>query len=253
MSFNPVFTDTGRAAAATDNGRGLHTQIAAVGLGSAQYAIRDDAGAALETAAAATALQNEMLRLPIYAGGDTVPSQIKVVAEVPPANTTDDQFFIGEIGFYDDNGVLIALWSDLNNNLGYRGDLVGWYLSLTLSWVDLPGDQFTVEVLNGPLSEQIIITSQLSEKVRIAVETAGIDYNPNDPSQLAQAIDNPSSTSQSSEASPLPLLALLTGDVKNKTRILLHESRLSQLEQQQVRNIKTTEGNNNVSNSNSNL
>jgi len=246
MSFRPVFTDAGRVAAAIDNGKGLRTQISAVALGDAQYAIRDDAGVPADTATAATALQNEVLRLPVYAGGDPIPGQINVVAEVPAALPDEQQFFIGEIGFYDDNGVLIALWSDSTQNMGYRGDLMGWYLSLTLAWIDLPSDQFTVQVLNGPLSEQIIYTAQINAQIKVAVESAGMVYNRQDSSQLAAAIGDGSSAD-----SMLALLSLVTADIKNKTHILQHESRLSQTDQLlypllNSNQNQTTTGNNNA-------
>lgn len=190
MSFNPVFTDAGRQAATIDNGKGLQTRIAEIALGGAQYAIRDDAGIPTAVALEATALQNEQLRLPVLAGGDPIPGQINIIAEVPAATAGAPQFFIGEIGFYDDDGVLIAIWSDDTHSMGYRGDLVSWYLNLVLSWVDLPADQFTVQVMDGPLSEHVLLANQLTAQIRKAVEADGVAFDLRKPQQLADAIGN---------------------------------------------------------------
>ena len=192
--FNPVFTDAGRIAAAADNGQGLSTTITHVVLGSGRYAVRDDAGLPLSEGLNATALQDEQLRVPVYSGGSPGPGQLNLVAEITKATGDDPTFYISEVGFLDANGVLVCVWSHSSKNLGYRGDLGNWYLSLGLAWVDLPGDQFTVEVQNAPLAEQSLRLAQLTAQVKHAVESSDINYDPLDNSQLAAAMENTSNS-----------------------------------------------------------
>ena len=187
--FNPVFTDIGRTVAADDSVQGLKTVITHVAFGDAKYAVRDANGVALDVAASATALQSERWRTVAEAGGSPSPGVLNLVAEVTKAADTEPQFFISEVGFFNADGVLIAVWSSDTVNLGYRGDLAAWYLSLGLAWFDLPGDMFTVEVLNAPLSQQMLGQARLRNQVSDLVESSGLLYEPDDPRSLTAAID----------------------------------------------------------------
>lgn len=186
--FNPVFTDVGRTAAADDTGQGLQTIITHVVMGDGKYSVRDAEGVALNLASSATALQNELLRAEVYSGGSPSPGALNLVAEVSKAIDSDPQFFISEVGFLNDDGILVAIWSSDLMNLGFRGDIMTWYLSLGLVWVDLPGEMFTVQVQNGPLAQQMLMQARLRNQVSDFVTSAGIDYDDQDETAVTRAI-----------------------------------------------------------------
>ena len=187
--FHPVFTDAGRAAAADDTGQGLKTLITHVVMGDGKYAVRDANGLATDAGLEATALQNELLRVPVYTGGSPSAGMLNLTAQVTKAGLSDPKFYISEVGFLDADGVLLAVWSSASANLGYRGDVMTWYLSLGLAWVDLPGDQFAVQVQNGPLAQQTLLQAQLRGQVADFVSQSGVEYLDDDMTALSRAMD----------------------------------------------------------------
>jgi len=188
--FNPVFTDTGRQATEAANGQGLSLQITHVALGDAKYDVRDGDGTARDVALSATDLQSQKLKVPIYSGGSPEPGSLLLSAEIPPADGQDDPtFYISEVGFLAEDGTLVAVWSSSQNNLGYRSDLGSWYLSLGMSWVDMPADAIDVSVQNAPLSEQTVKLERVSEQLKTLIEGAGYSYDPADADALAKAVD----------------------------------------------------------------
>jgi hypothetical protein len=187
--FNPVFTDAGRASIADATGQGLSAVITEVALGTGQYAVRDAEGAPTDAALDATALQAEQMRVPVYSGGSAAPGSLQLTAQIPAAGDGEPTFYIQEVGLIDADGTLIAIWSDAQNNLGYRSDLGDWHLSLGISWVDMPSDAVTVSVQNAPLAEQSTKQAQMTAQIQKAVEGAGYAWNPADDQALATAID----------------------------------------------------------------
>ena len=186
--FSPVFTDAGRAAIADSTGRGLSSIITHIALGAGQYAVRAENDTPVAAALARTALLDERLRVPVSAGDNPAPGSIALLAEIPAATGKAGEFFINEIGLIDDKGVLVALWSDAANNLGFRGQLGGWSLSLTLAWVDMPASSIAVNVQTAPLSRQLAAQARITAQIRAMVEGAGLTYDAGDAEQLDAAI-----------------------------------------------------------------
>ena len=190
MAFNPVFTDIGRQATEAANGQGLALQITHVVLGDAKYDVRDGDGKARDVALSATDLQSQKLKVPVYSGGSPQPGSLLLSAEIPPAEgDSDPTFYISEVGFLAEDGTLVAVWSDSENNLGYRSQLGSWFLSLGMSWVDMPADALSVAVQNTPVSEQTVKLERVQAQVKKLIEGAGVSWDPSDADALAQAVD----------------------------------------------------------------
>lgn len=185
----PVMTDAGRAAIAAADGLGLSARITQVALGSGRYAVRAVDGSPTATALAATALTNERLRVQCYAGGSPEPGSLLIVAQVPQAATVGEEFYISEVGFFDQNGTLLVVWSDLSASMGQRGSLAPWNLSLSFAWRDMPSSAITVQVINAAFSDQLIRTARLEAQAKRVAEEAGVPYSGADPLALSAAID----------------------------------------------------------------
>lgn len=188
-SWFPVMTDAGRAAIQAADGLGLSARITHVALGTGRYAIRGADGTPTQIALAATALTTERLRVQCYAGGSVEPGSLLIVAQVPQAANEGDAFWISEIGFFDESGTLLVIWSDLTNSMGQRGTLAPWNLSLSFSWQDMPSGAITVNTVNAAFSDQLLRTARLQAQVQRAAQEAGVTYYADDPMVLSDTIE----------------------------------------------------------------
>lgn len=185
----PVMTDAGRSAIASADGQGLATKITHVVLGTGKYAVRDAGGIPTDVALEATALQNERLRLPVYAGGSPTPGALLIIAQVAAAASAADEFNITEVGFLDAAGTLLVVWSDTSLSLGYRSQTGAWNLQLGWAWRDMPADAITVSVVNAPLSDQLVRLAQDRALLATAVSESGLVFDPSDATALSRAIE----------------------------------------------------------------
>lgn len=190
LQLKPVFTTAGLAAMQAVHRQGLAVKISHVALGDALYDIRDLAGTPLETARAMVALQHEQLRVPVGPLSSTQANQVVVQAEV---SAGDPPFWIGEVGFVTDTGVLLAVWSAGTGPLGWRSVDVPWLIKFVLAWTDLPANSISVVMPEdgAALTALAISIGRLEGKVRHTVEVGGgLEYDEVNNTQLTEAIGN---------------------------------------------------------------
>lgn len=175
-TITPLFTDAGLAAVASATGAGLQAEIAEIAVGDAAYA----------PGASATALQSERARVSVSAGGATGPQEVLVEAMVPAGAP---EFWIREVGFFLADGTLLAVWSDPEQTLGWRGGLAPWFFKFLLAWTSLPANSITV-TFNGDAGHAALSLdlAQAEAKVIHTVEASGQTWSETDNAQLTQAI-----------------------------------------------------------------
>jgi len=176
VTIKPLFTDAGLAAIENATGNGLQATIAEIAIGDAGYA----------PGTSAVGLQNELVRVNCSAGGAVGPQEVLLEAQVPAAAP---EFFVREIGFFLDDGTLLALWSDVSQVLGYRSALSPWFFKFVLKWSTLPVDSITVS-FNGDAAQAALAldVGQTEAKIQHTVESEGMTWDPADNSLLTQAI-----------------------------------------------------------------
>ncbi|WP_417842030.1 phage tail protein [Terasakiella sp.] len=177
VSLTPILTAAGLAAVSNADGNGLQAIIAEIAVGDAGY----------EPDGTETGLQNELARVDCSAGGAISPNSVLVEAMIAAGAPS---FFIREIGFFLDDGTLLAVWSSEGQTVGYRSDLAPWFFKFVLGWESLPTDAITVN-FNGDaqLAAMSLDLTLLEGKVRHTVESAGIDWDDQDDTQLTAAIN----------------------------------------------------------------
>jgi len=175
-TITPLFTDAGLAAVASATGAGLAAEIAEIAIGDSGYA----------PGASSTALQSERARVSVSAGGTTGPHEVLVEAMVPEGAP---EFWIREVGFFLADGTLLALWSDPEKNLGWRGELAPWFFKFLLGWTSLPANAITV-TFDGDAGQAALSLdlAQVEAKLVHAVEDSGQDWDDGDNTQLTAAI-----------------------------------------------------------------
>lgn len=141
-TLTPTFTAVGNAAIAAANGLGIQVQIAEVGIGTGAYDPTGDE----------TALQAEISRAAVVAGGPAGERAVNVRAAVP---NVASGVSVAEIGFFDPNGVLIAVWSRSTGPLFIGDGELDLLLDLTLSWDHAPDGIITVQITD--LTAQALI------------------------------------------------------------------------------------------------
>lgn len=171
VNWKPVFTSAGLAAIQAAHGQGVAVKISHVALGSGVHQVRNLDGLPSDAARALTALMDEQVRVPVGPLSTTSDFQIAVQAELAGA---EPAFWIGEVGFITDTGVLLAVWSDAGG-LGFRNPDVPWLFKFVLSWSDLPAQSITVVMPEGEaaLSQLSAELGYLRGKVRHTVEVGG--------------------------------------------------------------------------------
>ncbi len=187
LDLLPVFTSAGLAAIQAAHQQGMAVKVTHIALGDAGAAIRDGDGLPLASARAMTELGNERVRVALAAGGDLSPNQVLLLAEVPAGAP---EFWVAEVGFITDAGVLLAVWASDVTNLGWRGAVTPWVFRFVLAWSDLPPNAITIES-NGDaaLNAWALDQGRLKEKVRHTVEQSGQAWSDVDPAQLTAALN----------------------------------------------------------------
>jgi hypothetical protein len=122
-------TDAGLARALAADTQGIKLKIASVGLGDGAY---DPAAA---PGRARTALKHEVVRVPIASSRNNVATrQLDISAIAQGA----EEFWVREVGFYDDAGTLVFFWSDATRALGYKSAPSRFLLGLSLVLTEVP-------------------------------------------------------------------------------------------------------------------
>jgi hypothetical protein len=183
----PVFTASGLAAIQAAHQQGMAVKVTHIALGDVGRAVRDGDGLPTVGARAMVALGNERVRVAVNAGGDDSPTSVAMLAEVPAGAP---EFWVKEVGFITDTGVLLAVWSSATTNLGWRGAITPWVFRFVLAWTDLPPNAITIDY-NGSaaLSAWTLDQARLKAKVRHTVETSGQTWDDLNAAQLTEALN----------------------------------------------------------------
>lgn len=186
LALLPAFTSAGLAAIAAAHGQGLSLKITHLAFGDTAYDVRDGNGVPLAAARARVALENERVRVAVAAGNAVTANSILVVGEVPAAAP---EFWIKEVGFFGEDGTLVAVWSAADQSLGWRGANAPWLFKFVLSWSDLPPNAITV-VFDGDAALSALATdmARIDAKVHHTVVTGGIAWDDMEETQLTEAI-----------------------------------------------------------------
>jgi hypothetical protein len=180
IALNLQLTADGLAAVAAAHGMGVAAKITHVALGDATGA------AGYVPDGTETELVNERVRVELEAGGALGPRQVLLQGTVPAGG---DQFFIREMGYFLEDGTLLAIWSAPADVLGWVGGETPWFFKLIFAWAALPDGAVTV-IFNGDAGDAAMALdlAQLEAKVRHTVEAAGVVWADLTASQLTDAI-----------------------------------------------------------------
>ena len=160
----PVITNVGLAAIANAKGSGLLATIAAIGVGTGA------GGKGYAPSNQATALQSEVLRVPLLSGSRLDPAGFRVQARIP-SSSTPASYIIQEVGFYLDTGVLLALWSSTAFPLAAKTGLADVDLAFDLLLEQLPVESMAISVLEPDVPDTTgVLAELLAGQARIFVE-----------------------------------------------------------------------------------
>ncbi|MFN4295165.1 MAG: phage tail protein [Thermoflexales bacterium] len=134
----PTITEAGLIALWNAQSTGLAAEITHVALGDAAY----------QPEQSATALRAEKARYTVADGELLSPSRIHLTALADgPA-----EFWVREVGFFLDNGVLFAVWSHASTPLAYKAAGVDLLLAFDLELSAVPPGSVTVHSTGAGLS-----------------------------------------------------------------------------------------------------
>ncbi|OSM01657.1 phage tail protein [Magnetofaba australis] len=149
MSTNPIIpiiTQAGLTAVFNAASDGLQARITHVALGSGQYLPTDDM----------TALHNEVTRVPVADGRMEGDHQLHVTF----LEDGTDEYWVGELGFYLENGALLALWSHETQPLTFKSASTPLHLAFDLALTALPAQSVSVtgtgQSLNLSLTTELV-------------------------------------------------------------------------------------------------
>lgn len=156
--LQPVITEAGLAAIFNATQDGFQGKITHIALGDSGYS----------PAQTQTKLRTEKARHAISDGEKLGTNHLHLTA-IADGKT---EFWVREVGFYLDSGVLLAVWSDPKSPLAYKSAGVDLLLAYDLLLEALPANSVTVEssgaglnlTLAGPLAA--LAAAQISEQLR---------------------------------------------------------------------------------------
>ncbi len=139
----PVITNAGLAAVVNAQATGVKATIAQIGVG--QGIVTNGVGVGYTPSAQATALQSEVIRVPLLSGTAIPPAGFRMLARVP-ASSAPASYTIWEVGFYLDTGVLLAVWSTPAFPLAAKTGLADIDIALDLFLEQLPVGSMAIAV-----------------------------------------------------------------------------------------------------------
>jgi len=157
--ITPVITDAGLQACFNAANDGLQCVISHIAFGDGQWTPDQTA----------TALASEQQRIPVAEGAAINDKQIRVVGLVDDGGV---EYWINEIGFFLDDGTLLAIWADPEKPIAWKSRAVDVYPAFDLVLETLPPDSVTVAVTVDPSSLQLaeeftqMATAQIQEMLR---------------------------------------------------------------------------------------
>ena len=161
MNLTPIITTAGLNAVINANNDGLNAKIVSIVLGDAAW----------EPDLTAVALQNERARVPISGSTRVNPTQIHLTA----IENGDVEYWVREIGFVLEDGTLLAVWSqpDQERPLAYKAAAVDLLLGFDLVLSALPADSVVVEDSGGLNLGPATLT--LAGVIRLATEEEALE------------------------------------------------------------------------------
>lgn len=143
-------TRVGMAALFAADSQGLALRLSHIALGAG-------GGTGYVPTGAETALRSEFVRVAIGGGETLAPDEILVQALIDGAA----QGWINEIGVFDEDGVLFAVWSEVATPLAYKSAGVPLVVALTLAVAEIPSDR--IEIVVGSPSVNITIAAPFAD------------------------------------------------------------------------------------------
>ena len=131
-TLTPIITTAGINAVFNADNDGLKATIKEIALGDTGWTPDNTA----------TKLQSEKRRIPIL-GGERINSQQIHLTAVEDG--TDLEYWVREVGFYLEDGTLIAIWSKANQSLAYKSASIDLLLAFDLLLSALPADSVTID------------------------------------------------------------------------------------------------------------
>lgn len=137
MNLSPILTAAGLNAVINTTNDGLQARIVSIALGDSAW-LPDHS---------ATSLVNERARVPITGSTRVNPSQLHVTA----VERGEVEYWVREIGFYLEDGTLLAVWSqpDVDRPLAYKAADVDLLLGFDLVLSALPAESVVIEDAGG--------------------------------------------------------------------------------------------------------
>lgn len=155
-AFKPVITQAGITAVFNATNSGLEANIVAVALGDQSWS----------PTSAATKLKREKRRIPVGNGNKLSPNQIHITAI---EDGQQEAYWVREVGFYLEDGTLLAVWSHPSQPLAYKAPGVDLLLAFDVALSALPSDSINV-IGNGTVNLSPATTAKLGV-VRFATDT----------------------------------------------------------------------------------
>ena len=124
-AFKPVITQAGITAVFNATNSGLEANIVAVALGDQSWS----------PTSAATKLKKEKRRIPVGNGNKLSPNQIHITAI---EDGQQQAYWVREVGFYLEDGTLLAVWSHPSQPLAYKAPGVDLLLAFDVALSALP-------------------------------------------------------------------------------------------------------------------
>ena len=133
--ITPVITTSGLGAVLNATSDGFAARITDIALGDEAWTPDNSA----------VQLRNERRRIPISNGSRIQSNQIHITA----VENGEEEYWIREIGFYLDNGTLLAIWSSEDQALAFKAAGVDVLLAFDLVMSALPNDSVEVVGTGG--------------------------------------------------------------------------------------------------------
>ena len=172
----PILTQAGIDAATTAITADEKVIIShiAVGNGTGIDSHNADGSAATATLAI-TALQNEMVRVPIdqIMSGE-FENNFVIMAKIPPH---DPAFTVSEVGIFLSDGTLFAYTASTSHALGTISALVGWEYGGAFKITQLPSGSVTLELIHGDGNFTTSIMDQIAQTMTAGIAAVGIPSN----------------------------------------------------------------------------
>lgn len=141
-------------------------------LGLSHIAIGTGQGTGYNPTGNETALRSEFQRVAI-GGGDYLADFEIIVQALLDGNS---QGWVNEVGIFDENGTLFAIWSQINAPLAYKTANVPFIIALTLAVSEIPANALNVVAQGASVNIAIAepfaqISAEIMRLQRRAVQT----------------------------------------------------------------------------------